>query len=72
MMFGIAITFGVTSAVLFLSSDAPATAKNGTPVVRAARAPAPKADKTSKSTIKIIPAPYVTSSGGGASALIRF
>jgi hypothetical protein len=56
MMFGIAITFGVTSAVLFLSSDTPATAKATTP----------------KKTVTIQPAPYVTHSGGGAGALVSF
>jgi hypothetical protein len=68
MMFGIAITFGVTSAVLFLSSDAPATAK-GAPQKNApreaqVRKPPPK--------ITITPTPYVTPSGGGAGALVRF
>jgi hypothetical protein len=68
MMFGIAITFGVTSAVLFLSSDAPQSAKadpaKSTPrVAKAVKAPA---------KITITPAPYVTPTGGGASALVRF
>lgn len=65
MMFGVAITFGVTSAVLFLSSDAPANAKATSPTKTAAR-PAPKKGPT------IIPAPYVTPTGGGAGALVRF
>jgi hypothetical protein len=64
MMFGIAITFGVTSAVLFLSSDAPATAKAAAPKA-AAKAPA-------KRGVSVTPAPYVTSHGGGAGALFRF
>jgi hypothetical protein len=63
MMFGIAITFGVTSAVLFLSSDTPQNAKASTPV-RAAAAP--------KKKITVTPTPYVTPSGGGAGALVRF
>ena len=58
MMFGIAITFGVTSAVLFLTNDAPASAK------------AEPAKKPAK--ITITPTPYVTPSGGGAGALVRF
>jgi len=65
MMFGIAITFGVTSAVLFLSgNDAPpaAAAKNARPVLAAKKAP----------KVTITPTPYVTPSGGGASALLRF
>jgi hypothetical protein len=69
MMFGIAITFGVTSAVLFLSSDAPQQAKNdpskSTPgSARVAKKAAPK--------VTITPTPYVTPSGGGAGALVRF
>jgi hypothetical protein len=65
MMFGIAITFGVTSAVLFLSNDAPSSAKAGTS--KSASAP-----KKPSSKPRIIPVPYVTSTGGGASALFRF
>lgn len=61
MMFGIAITFGVTSAVLFLSNDAPQTAK-ATPAQ-----PRPVAKK-----ITVTPAPYVTPTGGGAGAVIKF
>ncbi|MDB5215215.1 MAG: Fe-S oxidoreductase, partial [Myxococcaceae bacterium] len=68
MMFGIAITFGVTSAVLFLSSDAPQNAKadptkSAPRVAKAVKAPA---------KITITPTPYVTPSGGGAGALVRF
>lgn len=65
MMFGIAITFGVTSAVLFLSNDTPQTAS----------AAAPKKKTTAARTSKkatIIPAPYVTPTGGGAGAFVRF
>ena len=65
MMFGIAITFGVTSAVLFLSNDAPQSATATTPKATAA-AQKPKAK------ITVTPAPYVTPTGGGASALVRF
>ena len=64
MMFGIAITFGVTSAVLFLSSDAPASAKAQSPKVAA---PAPKKNKPT-----IIPAPYITPSGGGIGTVVSF
>ena len=65
MMFGIAITFGVTSAVLFFSSDAPQSAKN---------APSKTEPKVAKAPpkITITPTPYVTPSGGGAGALVRF
>jgi hypothetical protein len=67
MMFGVAITFGVTSAVLFLSSDAPAATAKANGKVTVARAVAPP-----KSSITVIPAPYVTPHGGGAGALVRF
>ncbi len=63
MMFGIAITFGVTSAVLFLSSDEPKSAKASTPV-KAAAAP--------KKKVTIVPAPYVSPSGGGVATTVRF
>jgi hypothetical protein len=66
IMIGIAITFGVTSAVLFLSNDAPQSAKANTPKATAAAQPKPKAK------ITVTPAPYVTPTGGGASALVRF
>lgn len=66
MMFGIAITFGVTSAVLFLSNDAPQSAKNAPPKS------APVVAKKAPAKVTITPAPYVTSTGGGAGALIKF
>jgi hypothetical protein len=63
MMFGIAITFGVTSAVLFLSNDAPSSAKNTLvqPKVAAKKKP-----------VTIVPTPYVTSTGGGFGTVVRF
>lgn len=65
MLFGIAITFGVTSAVLFLSNDSPSTAK-AAPKSNVAAAPKPA------KKINVIPAPYVTPTGGGVGTLIRF
>ena len=63
MMFGIAITFGVTSAVLFLSNDAPSSAKATQPkTVTAAK----------KSNVKFTPAPYVNQHGGGFGGLFQF
>ena len=59
MCFGIAITFGVTSAVLFLTKDPPK------PAGVAAAKPAP-------ARVSITPTPYITPQGGGAGALIRF
>lgn len=62
MAFGVAITLGVTSAVLFLTKDeapaAPASAKNGA--------------KNVPYKIRITPSPIVTPHGGGAGALVRF
>ena len=69
MMFGIAITFGVTSAVLFLSGDAPQTAK-ADPAKNAPRPAVAYVKKAPKVTIT--PTPYITPSGGGAGALVRF
>jgi hypothetical protein len=66
MMFGIAITFGVTSAVLFLSNDAPQAAK-ADPAKGA-----PKVAKKAPAKITVTPTPYITPSGGGAGALVRF
>ena len=71
MMFGIAITFGVTSAVLFLSGDAPQAAAKADPAKNAPQ-PAPHRVAAKKPAVTIIPTPYVTPSGGGAGALIRF
>jgi hypothetical protein len=69
MMFGIAITFGVTSAVLFLSSDAPQSAK-ADPADKNRPAVAVAVKKPAK--ITITPTPYLTPSGGGAGAVVRF
>ena len=63
MAFGVALTLGVTSAVLFLSngsSSASASVKT-TPAKAAA-----------KSSFTITPTPFVTAHGGGAGALVRF
>jgi hypothetical protein len=68
MMFGIAITFGVTSAVLFLSSDAPTAAKADP----ARNAPRPAVAVKKQQKVTITPTPYVTPTGGGAGALVRF
>ncbi len=60
MAFGVAITLGVTSAVLFLTNDdEPAT-------------PPAKTAASKKTPIKIIPTPFFTHNGGGAGAFLRF
>ncbi len=56
MAFGVAITLGVTSAVLFLTKDDDS-------------APAKTA---SAHKVKIIPTPFITPNGGGAGAFVRF
>jgi hypothetical protein len=68
MAFGVAVTLGVTSIVLFLSrDDSPAPA---------AAAAAPRARDAStpkrRSAFTIIPSPIVTPHGAGAGALIQF
>ncbi len=68
MCFGVAITFGVTSAVLFLTKDPPkaAAAAPGAPGVVALKA------RPTVPRVSIIPTPYITPQGGGAGALVRF
>jgi hypothetical protein len=74
MSFGVAVTLGVTSAVLFLTKDdAPAAAAASAAPVRRpliASAPAPVAPRVHRVTIT--PTPIVTPHGGGAGALFRF
>jgi hypothetical protein len=65
MMFGIAITFGVTSAVLFLSNDSPSSAKAAHPTPKVAAAP-------KKKNVTVLPAPYVSPTGGGIGTVIKF
>jgi hypothetical protein len=67
MAFGVAVTLGVTSAVLFLTSDeAPAKAAglpNRTVKIAAQKKQGP---------LQFTAAPFVTPHGGGAGALLRF
>ena len=69
MAFGVAVTLGVTSAVLFLSNDdaPPANAASALrrPSIASARAQKPPA-------FRITPTPIITPHGGGAGALVRF
>ena len=64
MAFGVAITLGVTSAVLFLTKD-----EDATPPAKTSSAPPPRAKKQA---VKIIPTPFILPNGGGAGALVRF
>jgi hypothetical protein len=66
MAFGVAITLGVTSAVLFLTNDE-APAKTGV-TSHPVKVAAPK----KKSSVTLIPSPIVTPHGAGAGALLRF
>jgi hypothetical protein len=64
MAFGVAVTLGVTSAVLFLSKDSPQTASNpATTKTASAKKP---------SSVTITPTPIVSPHGGGAGAIVRF
>lgn len=62
MAFGVAITLGVTSAVLFLTKD-----EDATPPAKTSSAPHAR-----KHAVKIIPTPFILPGGGGAGALLRF
>jgi hypothetical protein len=65
MAFGVAITLGVTSVVLFLTKD------DDAPATTPATPTAPQ--KTSKKKpLRIIPTPFVLPGGGGAGAFLRF
>jgi hypothetical protein len=66
MAFGVAVTLGVTSAVLFLSSDDSPAAPPATGQVDGARVAA------AKPSLSITPTPIVTMHGAGAGALVRF
>ncbi len=68
MSFGVAVTLGVTSAVLFFTAD-----DNPPPPPVAAAHPARRdASTKGRSGFTITPSPLVLAHGGGAAALIRF
>jgi hypothetical protein len=67
MSFGVALTFGVTSAVLFLTKDEPPAASQGAPRTTTARA-----DVRKKPAVTVEPVPVVGPHGGGAGVLLRF
>jgi hypothetical protein len=64
MSFFVAVTLGVTSAVLFLTKD-------DTPAPAAA-AMATKKTVAKKKSFTVIPTPIITPNGGGVGALIQF
>jgi hypothetical protein len=65
MAFFVAVTLGVTSAVLFLTRD------DAAPAQTAGNAK-PKTADAKKKGITITPTPIITPTGGGAGAVIRF
>jgi hypothetical protein len=67
MAFGVALTLGVTSAVLFLTGDDAPPASAALP-----GKPHTAQNTKKKSTFTVTPTPIVTPNGGGAGALIRF
>jgi hypothetical protein len=66
MAFGVALTFGVTSAVLFLTRDEPAAAGSST------AAAAPPKPRRADNAIRLTPTPIVGPHTGGAGVLLRF
>jgi hypothetical protein len=69
MSFGVALTFGITSAVLLLTSDEPPA---GAAPQAAAERSVRKAANERRSTISIVPTPLLTSHLAGAGVLLRF
>jgi hypothetical protein len=67
MAFGVAVTFGVTSAVLFLTKDESVATSSATHATTTAKAAAAK-----KTAITFTPTPIVTPHSGGAGFVLRF
>ncbi|MDP9152019.1 MAG: PEGA domain-containing protein [Myxococcota bacterium] len=67
MAFGVALTFGITSAVLFLTKDEAATAKAG-----GANVATSTSGGTKRQAVTILPAPFVGTHSGGASVVLQF
>jgi len=70
MAFGVALTFGVTSAVLFLTKDEPPPTTSSAPSPRTAASNAKPAD--AKSSVTFAAAPIVGPHVGGAGFSVRF
>jgi hypothetical protein len=66
MAFGVALTFGVTSAVLFLTKD-----EQPAPPPAAAKA-APKVEEAKSRGVTVTPVPWVGPRSGGAGLVLRF
>lgn len=71
MAFGVAITLGVTSAVLFLTNDDDA-APAKTALTNSGAAPHKRVVISKKQSITIVPTPFIVPNGGGAGAFVRF
>jgi hypothetical protein len=68
MAFGVALTFGVTSAVLFLTKDeAPAATSSA-----AHKAVTAKAQTDKNRHVTVTPTPMVGAHSGGAGLTVRF
>jgi len=67
MAFGVALTFGVTSAVLFLTKDESVTQTSSTHATTTAKAGTEK-----KTAVRFTPTPIVGPHTGGAGLLLRF
>jgi hypothetical protein len=67
MAFGVALTFGVTSAVLFLTKDDQPAAPPAT-----ANAAAVKGDSGKSTAITLVAVPWVSPRAGGAGFVLRF
>lgn len=72
MAFGVAITLGVTSAVLFFTNDDDAAATAPAKTSNGASNAAPQRRVAKKHPVRIIPTPFILPGGGGAGALVRF
>jgi hypothetical protein len=68
MSFGVALTFGVTSAVLFLTRDEAPAASSATPRTTTAKAEA----DSKRNRITVTPTPVVGPHSGGAGFTVRF
>ncbi len=69
MAFGVAITFGVTSAVLFFTKDEPAANPNPGST---SKATAPRTGSSARDQVTFVPTPFVGPHSGGAGFLVRF
>jgi hypothetical protein len=67
MAFGVAVTFGVTSAVLFLTKD-----ESVTPTSSIHGATTAKATAAKKTAVTFTPTPIVGPHSGGAGFVLRF